>query len=269
MSNLKEISKDLRREIVDLHTYSATSHIGSSLSCLDILLVLYYKILNIDASNPNDPKRDRFILSKGHSAPALYSVLAHKGFFDKKILEEYGKEGSVLFEHPEKNTVPGIEATTGSLGHGLPIGLGIAYASKLSNLEFKVFVLISDGECQEGSVWEAVMLASKLNLSNLVCIVDYNNLQGYGRTDEIQSDAKIVGRFTSSGWNCIEVNGHDFEQLEDAFNLATSSGTTPTLILARTIKGKGIPQIEDKLEWHYKSPTLEQSKEFKKEIDEI
>lgn len=267
MTKFDIITKQLRKEVIDMHTNSGTSHIASSLSCIDIIIVLYNKIMKIDSTKPNAPDRDRFILSKGHSAPALYAVLSQKGFFDKNLLLDYGKDGTILFEHPEINSVSGIEASTGSLGHGLPIGLGIAYASKLSRVNYNVFVLMSDGECQEGSVWEAAMLAPQLGLNNLICIVDYNDLQGYGRTSDIQSDIKIVGRFVSSGWNLIEVDGHDHYSLEKCFREAIELENKPTLILARTTKGKGVSQIENKLEWHYKSPTKDQAEEFKNEVD--
>ncbi|MEM0134546.1 MAG: transketolase [Thermoplasmatales archaeon] len=266
MNNMHELTKELRETIVDLHEHSKTSHIGSSLSCIDILAVLYFRILNLDPTNPTMKNRDRFILSKGHAAPALYAVLQKRGFFPKQILERYGEDGTILFEHPEKMTIPGIEASTGSLGHGLAVGLGMAYYAKLNCESYRTFVLLSDGECQEGSVWEAAMLAASLKIGNLIAIVDYNNLQGFGRTDEIQSDVKISSRFEASGWVVLYIDGHNLQEIEDTIKNIPENGQAPVLILAKTTKGKGIKEIEDKLEWHYKSPTLEQAKSFKTEL---
>lgn len=267
VNDFYDLTKELRKTIVDLHEHSKTSHIASSLSCIDILAVLYYDVLNIDPHNPNMVDRDRFILSKGHAAPALYAVLQKRGFFPEEILREYGEEGTLLFEHPEKGAVPGIEASTGSLGHGLPIGVGIAYYAKLKNKAYRTYVLLSDGECQEGTIWEASMLAKKLNLGNLVAIVDYNNLQGFGRTEEIQSKNVIASRFKATGWDVIEIDGHDISEIKSTFASLNMKGNTPVLILAKTVKGKGVKEIEDKLEWHYRSPNQEQAKAFKAEID--
>lgn len=267
MNDLYNLTKELRKTIVDLHEHSKTSHIASSLSCIDLLTVLYYNVLNIDPNNPNMINRDRFILSKGHAAPALYAVLQKRGFFPEEILRKYGDEGTDLFEHPEKGAIPGIEASTGSLGHGLPIGVGIAYYAKLYHESYRTYVLLSDGECQEGTTWEAAMLAKRLELGNLVAIVDYNNLQGFGRTEEIQSKDMIFSRFKASGWEVVETDGHDIREINRIFDNIGKDAKFPTLVLAKTVKGKGIRGIEDKLEWHYKSPTLDQANEFKAEID--
>lgn len=267
MTDITTITKVLRKQIVDLHAISNTSHIGSSLSCIDLLAVLYYKVLRVDPGSSLSEGRDVFILSKGHAAPALYSVLANRGFFDGEILSNYGSDGTSLFEHPEIASVPGVEVSTGSLGHGLSIGVGMALGLKKKNLKSRVFVLVSDGECQEGSVWEAAMIAPQLALDNLICIVDYNNLQGFSQTSNIQSHDKIIGRFRSSGWACEEINGHDLDQIEVAFSSVPLQLGKPSLILARTVKGKGIKEIENKLEWHYLSPSREQAARFKEEID--
>ena len=267
MDNLKDLIKELRKTVIDLHEHSKTSHIGSSLSCIDILSVLYFKILNIDPADPNMKSRDRFILSKGHAAPALYAILQKRGFFSSEILRKYGEDGTILFEHPEKTSIPGIEASTGSLGHGLSIGLGMAYYAKLKNETYRTFVLLSDGECQEGSIWEASMLASSLGLGNFVAIVDYNNLQGFERTDNIQSETKISSRFKASGWDVHQIDGHNIEEIESTIRKISVNGNSPVLILAKTTKGKGISEMEGKLEWHYRSPTSGQAVAFKAEVE--
>lgn len=269
MNKLEELNKELRKTIVDLHEHSRTSHIGSSLSCIDILSVLYFRVMEVNPTIPEMDNRDILILSKGHAAPALYATLQKRGFFSKEVLEKYGEEGTLLFEHPEKGAIPGIEASTGSLGHGLPIGVGIANFAKIKGKTFRTFVVMSDGECQEGTTWEASMLASKLGLGNLIVIVDYNNLQGFGRTEEIQSDIRIASRFESSGWIVKKIDGHNLNEIEETIKEIPENGSIPTVVLAKTTKGKGIKKIEDKLEWHYKCPTPEQALEFKQEIDKI
>ena len=267
MEDLHQLSKQYRKQIVHMHSRSRTSHLGSSLSAIDIINVLYQSVLKVDPKNPAMADRDRFILSKGHAAPALYVVLAHKGFFSKDLIERYGDEGTELFEHPERFSAPGIEVSTGSLGHGLSVSVGLALAAKLDSVSYRVFVLLSDGECQEGSTWEAAMMATTLRLDNLVCIVDYNNLQGYGVTDDIQGYEKILSRFQASGWITKEVDGHNLSELSDVLTSVPFGSGAPSLVMAKTVKGKGIPEIENKLEWHYKSPNPDEETRFLRELD--
>lgn len=266
--DLKNITKEIRKKLIYMHYKANASHIGSAFSIVDLLTVLYFKILNIDPNNPTDPERDRFILSKGHAASAWYAILAERGFFDKKILEQYGIDNGLLPEHPDRLSIQGIEASTGSLGHGLPIGVGIALAGKIDNKKYRTFVLMSDGECQEGSIWEAVISASRFKLDNLIGIIDANKLQAYEKTDNIQSISSLINKFKDFGWEVIEINGHDLKEIFVTLNNLPLRRNKPTMIIANTIKGKGIKIMENNLEWHYKSPKKEQIEEFIKEIGE-
>lgn len=231
--------------------YSRSSHVGSCLSIVDILTVLYFKVMNVDPADPSKKDRDRFILSKGHGSAALYATLAEKGFFSKELLEKFYIDGGVLPGHLDKDSVPGIEVSSGSLGHGLSIGVGMSIANRQEKSPAQVFVLLGDGECNEGSVWEAAMLAATLKLGNLTAIVDFNKLQGFGRTNDVIDQSNLAERWRSFGWESYEVDGHDQEELE-AVLLLPHSG--PKAVIAHTIKGKGVSFMENRLEWHYKSP---------------
>ena len=254
---LEKISKKIRKKLVSISHEAKTPHLGSSLSCVDILVALYWDILNINTKNPNDPDRDRLIFSKGHAATALYVALQLKGFFSKKILDDYAKPGAILPEHPVYKSAPGIEATSGSLGHGIPIGLGIALAAKIQKRSYKTFVIMSDGECNEGSVWEAAMLAPAQNLKNLNVIVDFNKWQATGRSEEITSLSSLKDKFSAFGWNAIDVDGHSIKSLIESFELSLDSNS-PNAIIAHTIKGKGISFMENDNNWHYRIPTKEE-----------
>lgn len=267
MTDLERITKEIRKEIIFMHYRSKTSHIGSALDIVEILSVLYFKILNIDPSDPLNLNRDYFLLSKGHAASAWYAVLAERGFFDRSFLKEYSIDGGKLPEHPDKFSVPGIEASTGSLGHGLPISIGIALAGKQDRCNYKVFVLISDGECEEGTTWEGAITAARLKLDNLIAIIDANKLQAYEKTDNIQKISSLKYKFEDFGWKVREVNGHNLIELEDTFKNTPLEIRKPTMIIAHTIKGKGIKDMENKLEWHYKSPTESEVNKFIKEIE--
>lgn len=252
---LRKISRKLRREILITSSKANIPHLGSCLSCIDILVYLYWKELNVDPQNFSSPIRDRFILSKGHGAPALYQVLGEIGFFKKELLQTYGENDSYFHEHPPKpGSIPGIEAATGSLGHGLPMALGMALSSKIKNLNYKSIALLSDGECNEGTIWEAAMLASSLKISNLIAIIDFNKWQATGRSQEIMSLDPLIDKWISFGWQALEIDGHDFEQLEQAFNKIKKPTDKPSVIIAHTIKGKGISFMEDDNNWHYKTP---------------
>lgn len=263
---LKSISNRVRKSIVKMAYEASSSHVASALSIVDILTVLYFKILNINLNNLKKRNRDKFILSKGHSALGIYSILAEKGFIMPKVLETYAKDGSKLSGHPKKDALPGIEVSTGSLGHGLSIGCGLALSDKNDNITSKTVILMGDGECNEGSVWEAAMFASSRQLNNLIVIIDNNELQGLGRVKEITGLYPLAEKWRAFNWNVKEINGHDFSEIYEAFKEAYESKDKPTAIIAHTIKGKGVSFMEDKLKWHYKSPNEE---EYKTAINEI
>jgi len=265
INELNQKSKEIRKKIIKMITNSQTSHIGSALSTVDILTSLYFKILNIDPKNPHKKNRDRFILSKGHGSSALYATLCLRGFFHDALLSMYCKDGSRLPGHLSLHCVPGVEASTGSLGHGLSMGIGMAIAAKHDHFHYKVFVMISDGECDEGTTWEAALFAAHNKIDNLVCIIDYNKIQSLGRTNEVLNLEPLKSKWESFGWHVVEINGHDFTQIINA--LEYISKEKPTLIIAHTVKGKGVSFMENKLLWHYKSPTEEQQKKALEEID--
>ena len=240
---------DLRRDIVMMAEHSA--HIGVALSCVDIIAALYGGVLNCTPQTVNDPARDRFILSKGHGCMALYAVLAQRDFFDRSLLKTYGRNGSILAEHPVAGKVPGIECATGSLGHGLAIGAGMAHGLKLQGVGARVFVLLGDGECGEGSVWEAAALASAAGLGNLTAIVDMNNLQACGQCSDISPHVNLIGCWQNFGWEASEVDGHDYGELVRELGRKNDSGK-PGVVFCHTVKGKGIDFMERDLEWHYR-----------------
>lgn len=257
---------NIRKSIIHMVHYSKSSHVGSCLSIVDILGVLYFNIMDIDPSNPKKPDRDKFILSKGHGSAALYATLAERGFFSKDLLDRYYIDGGSLPAHLDMEAVPGIEASAGSLGHGLSLGLGMAIANKQDENPGHIYVLLGDGECNEGSVWEAVMLAATLKLKNLTAIVDYNKLQSFGRTNQIISQENMAERWRAFGWETYEVDGHNSDELAQKFNMKQAG---PKVIIAHTVKGKGVSYMEDKLEWHYKSPDDYQYKSALIELGEF
>ena len=238
------------------------------MSCIDILVYLYWSVLKIDPAEPLDQNRDRFILSKGHGAPALFQVLAEKGFFPCKDLNKFGKSGSFFHEHPPKpGYINGIEAATGSLGHGLPMGLGMAISAKIQGMDFKTIALLSDGECNEGTIWETALLAPILKVDNLIAIIDYNKWQATGKSQEIMALEPFSSKWESFGWHCQEINGHDFFEIENAFKRIKSIKDQPHMIIAHTIKGKGISFMEDNNNWHYRTPNKEELESALKEIE--
>lgn len=266
VEGLANIANDIRIEIIE-QVYNANSgHPGGSLSCADILAVLYFNQMNIDSENPNAKGRDRFVLSKGHCAPALYATLARKGYFDKELLKGFIKVESNLQGHPDMKKVPGVDMSTGSLGQGLSAAVGMAIGSKMEHEGYRVYCLLGDGELEEGQVWEAAMSASKNKLDNLCAIVDYNTLQIDGNVEEVAGLIDIKEKFESFGFNVIEVNGHDIEALIHAFNSAKHQKDMPSVIIARTIKGKGVSFMEGKAEWHGKAPNQEQYEEAINEL---
>lgn len=243
--------KNLKKDIVNGAFISREGHIPSSLSILDLLWVLYSKILKIDPKDPNDPDRDYFILSKGHASLGLYAVLAEKGFFDKKNLEQFCRYDNMLGGHPNKNKVPGVESSTGSLGHGLPIGVGIALGFHIQKKKQKVYVIIGDGESNEGTIWESALLAAHHKLDNLACIVDHNH-----STDRALDLGNLENKFRSFGWEVVTIDGHDHKAIEKA--LKTKHPKAPLAVIAKTTKGNGFKMLENNPAWHHKSPSKEE-----------
>jgi len=246
-------SKMLRRYVIDAMRGGGRGHLGSSMSMIEILRVLYDSVLKFDPINPKASDRDRFILSKGHGCLALYAILADRGFFEVSELESFCRPTSRLGGHPERGKVPGVEASTGALGHGVPIGVGIAIGLRLRKSKSRVFVLTGDGEINEGSNWEALMAASKHKLSNLTAMVDYNKLQSYGRTADVLDLEPLIDKFKSFGFVTCEVDGHVVAALEKVFSKLPFETNAPSAIICHTIKGKGFPFAEGNPEWHHKS----------------
>lgn len=243
----------IRRHGVEMTHLSGGSHIASILSVADIIGVLYSNVLHFDPKDPKMPDRDRFILSKGHAGAAIYAALAESGFFDKEELKTHYQNGSRLSGHVSHKGIAGVEFSTGSLGHGLPVAAGMAHAAKLDEKQHHVYVVMGDGECDEGSVWEAAMYANHYGLNNLVAIVDHNKMQSLDYCENTMKLAPFAEKWRSFGWNCIEIDGHDHAQLKNAFAAANVSDK-PTVIIANTIKGKGISFMEFDILWHYRFP---------------
>ncbi len=251
---LERTARRVRSEIVRMSHDGRAPHLGSSLSCADILVAAYFGAMHIDPSQPEDPSRDRFVLSKGHAAPALYATLAHRGFFPIDWLRAYNEDGGKLAEHPAPRCVPGVEAATGSLGHGLPIGIGMAMAAHIRGEDYRVFVTVSDGECNEGSVWEAAMFAPAKGLDNLAVIVDYNRWQATGRSAEVMAIDPLKEKWASFGWQAHDVDGHDLGALSELLGKVPDGNGKPVAIVAHTTKGRGVSFMEDDNNWHYRIP---------------
>lgn len=248
--------------------YNAKSgHPGGSLSIADLLTFLYYTKLNVYPDNPEEQQRDRFVLSKGHTAPALYAVLAEKGFFDKKELKSLRHIGAMLQGHPCIE-IPGIDMSSGSLGQGISAACGMALSGKISNDTYKVYTVLGDGEIQEGQVWEAAMFASHYNLDNLIAVVDNNNLQIDGKISDVMSPYPIAEKFEAFGWHVIKMDAHDFEDMEKAFNEAETISGQPVVIIQNSIKGKGVSFMENEADWHGKAPNTEQYETAMAELKE-
>ena len=263
MSNIKSLEKkatELRKDIVTMICKSKSGHPGGSLSVIDILTALYYDVMNIDVANPKKEDRDRFVLSKGHAAPALYAVLADKGYFDKGLLETLRQYGSILQGHPDMKKISGVDMSTGSLGQGLSVANGMALASRLQNIPYRVYVAMGDGELQEGQVWEAAMTSAQYKLDNLTAFVDYNNLQIDGNVSDIMDVASVEDKFKAFGWNVLTIDGHNFQEILDAVEKAKECKGKPTMIVANTIKGKGVDFMENVCGFHGVAPTEEETK---------
>lgn len=255
---LQKLACDVRMGIIEGVYNAKSGHPGGSLSLADILTYIYFNVMNIDVKNPKWEDRDRFVLSKGHCAPALYAVLASKGFFDKSELKSLRHTGAMLQGHPDMKGTPGVDMSTGSLGQGISAACGMAISAKLSNKSYKVYSALGDGELQEGMVWEAAMFAAHYKLDNLVAVIDNNGLQIDGAVDEVCSPYPIKEKFEAFGWNVIEIDGHDFDQIEAAFDKAKTGNGKPTAILQKSVKGKGVSFMENQASWHGAAPNEEQ-----------
>ena len=255
---LQITANEVRKSIVTAVHAAKCGHPGGSLSAADIMTYLYYEEMNIDPADPKKADRDRFVLSKGHVAPALYSVLAEKGYFAKEELIKLRKTGEMLQGHPDMKGTPGVDMSAGSLGQGISVAVGMALSAKLSNEDYRVYTMLGDGEIQEGQVWEAAMFAGHRKLDNLVVIVDNNNLQIDGSIDEVCSPYPIGDKFKAFNFNVIEIDGHDFDAIEAAFKTAKETKGMPTAIVAKTIKGKDVSFMENQASWHGSAPNDEQ-----------
>lgn len=264
-ADLRRICAEIRYELVAISHRAQSAHLGGALSVVDILVALYWTQLRIKADRPMDPNRDRLIFSKGHAVSALYAVLAKRGFFPDTELLAYNEKGSRLPEQPSPGCVPGIEWATGSLGHGLGVALGMALAAKIQRSSFRAYAILGDGECQEGSVWEAAMLAPRLSLGNLIAIVDFNKWQATGRSNEVMAMESLRAKWSAFGWTAREVDGHDIEAVIGALQ-DPRPADVPYAIVAHTTKGKGISFIEDDNNWHYRSPTADELARAKEEL---
>ena len=264
---LEKIANEVRQNIVKMVYEAQSGHPGGSLSCADILTVLYFNQMNINPKEPKANGRDRFILSKGHCSPALYSCLANRGFFDKEEFKKFRNINSRLQGHPDMNKVPGVDMTTGSLGQGLSVANGMAIAGKLNKKDYRVYCVLGDGEIEEGQIWEAAMASNKYKLDNLCIIVDNNNLQIDGHVDEVMSVYPLDKKFEAFNCHVINVDGHDYDQLRAALKEARETKGMPTVIVAKTIKGKGVSFMEDQQGWHGVAPNEEQYHAAMKELE--
>ena len=257
-NELAKVACNVRMGIIEGTFNAKSGHPGGSLSIAEIITYLYFKEMNIDPQKPDMPERDRFVLSKGHAAPALYSVMAQKGYFPVEELKTLRKVDSRLQGHPSMKCLPGIDISSGSLGQGISAACGMALGAKLKGADFRVYSILGDGEIEEGQVWEAAMYASAKKLDNLVAFVDNNNLQIDGTVEEVNSPYPIPEKFAAFGWNVIEIDGHSFEDIENALNAARDCKGKPTAIVAKTVKGKGVSFMENQVNWHGSAPNAEQ-----------
>ncbi len=266
---LMKTANEIRKGIITAVHSAKSGHPGGSLSAADIFTYLYYEELDVDPKNPKKPNRDRFVLSKGHTSPGLYSTLAHKGFFPVEDLKTFRHTGSYLQGHPDMKHIPGVDMTSGSLGQGISAAVGMAISAKLSGDDYRVYTLVGDGELQEGQVWEASMLAGHRKLDNLVVIVDNNNLQIDGAIDEINSPYPIDKKFEAFNFHVINIDGNDFDQIDAAFKEAKTVKGCPTAIIAKTIKGKGVSFMENQASWHGAAPNDEQYKVAMEDLEKV
>ena len=265
--DLKKLANEVRKGIITAVHAAKSGHPGGSLSAADMFTYLYFEEMNVDPKNPSDPHRDRFVLSKGHTVPGLYSVMAEKGYFPKEELETLRHTGSRLQGHPSMKYLPGLDMSTGSLGQGISAACGMAMAAKLNKEDYRVYTLLGDGEIEEGQVWEAAMFAGAKKLDNLVAIVDNNNLQIDGPITEVNSPYPIDKKFEAFNFHVININGDDFDQMRAAFAEAKATKGMPTVIIMKTVKGKGVSFMENQVGWHGTAPNDEQYKEAMAELN--
>ncbi|MBQ6820670.1 MAG: transketolase [Clostridium sp.] len=266
VEEIKSLASTVRRDIVSMLTESRSGHPGGSLSAADILTTLYFGEMNIDPNNPKDENRDRFVLSKGHAAPVLYSVLARRGYFPVEELNTLRKFGSRLQGHPSMKCLPGVDMSTGSLGQGISVAVGMALSGKLDNKDYRVYTLLGDGELEEGQVWEAAMSASHYKLNNLIAFIDFNGLQIDGDITKVMNPTPIDKKFEAFGWNVLVIDGHDIVAIQDAIAKAKEVKDKPTAIVCKTIKGKGVSFMENQAAWHGNAPSKEQCEQALAEI---
>lgn len=265
---LKRLALEAKKQIIIGTNRAKSGHPGGSLSATEILTYLYFEKMNIDPQNPSKPDRDRFVLSKGHAAPGLYAVLAVRGYFDVSEIEKLRKPYAMLQGHPDRKQIPGVDMSTGSLGQGISAAAGMALSAKHFGDSYRVYSIIGDGESEEGQVWEAAMFAANKKLDNLVVFVDLNNLQIDGTLEEVNSPLPLDKKFEAFNWNVITIDGHDFDQIEEALNAAETVKGKPTAIIAKTVKGKDVSFMENAVEWHGSAPNDELTAQALKELDE-
>jgi len=261
---LQARARAVRARVLRMAHAGKTPHVASALSCVDLLVALYFSVLRIDPAKPGAENRDRLLLSKGHGCMAQYGALAERGFFPESVLDEYARDGGRLAEHPSPHCVPGIEAATGSLGHGLSLGAGLALAAKLRGASYRVFVVLSDGECYEGSVWEAALFAPAQRLDGLIAIIDYNGWSAMGRTDLAMNP--FAEKWRAFGWSVKEIDGNDLAAVASVLSALPFEPGRPSAVIARTVKGKGVSFMENDLEWHYRPPTEDDLRRALREI---
>lgn len=267
-AKLQQDATRVRMSVIEGTFNAKSGHPGGSLSVSDLMTYLYMYKLNVDPQNPQWEDRDRFVLSKGHTAPALYGALALRGFFDEEEIKTLRKPGSRLQGHPSMHMTPGVDMSTGSLGQGISVAVGMALGAKIKNKSYRVYTILGDGEIEEGQVWEAAMFAGAKKLDNLVVVVDNNNLQIDGTIEEVNSPYPIDEKFKAFGFNVINIDGHDFDQIDDAFTQAENYKGAPTAIIAKTVKGKGVSFMENQVGWHGKAPDADQYAQAMAELKE-
>ena len=267
LTALKSKAKDVRIDILKMITKASSGHTGGSLSAADILTLLFFHEMKVDPKDPKKADRDRLVLSKGHAAPALYAVLAEKGYFPKEELDTLRQAGHMLQGHPDLKHTPGVDMTTGSLGQGISAACGMALASKMNKADWRVYAILGDGELEEGQVWEAAMYAAHYKLDHLMAFVDNNGLQIDGPITEVMSSLPIGEKFQAFGWHVIETDGHDMEKLHEAIEEAKTISGKPTMIVMKTVKGKGVPEIENQVGWHGKAPSKEECERLIKAVE--
>lgn len=265
-AKLKETARTIRQDIIEMLAESNSGHPGGSLSAVEILTALYFSEMNVNPDDPHCEDRDRFVLSKGHAAPVLYSTLAEKGYFEKKHLNTLRKLGSILQGHPNMNDTPGVDMSTGSLGQGLSAANGMALAGKLDKKDYRVFVMLGDGELEEGQVWEAAMTSAHYKLDNVTAFVDHNRLQIDGPIEKVMNPEPVADKFAAFGWHVISIDGHSFEEIFKAIDEAKTVKGKPTMIVANTVKGKGVSFMENQAGWHGTAPNKEQRDQAIKEL---